>query len=46
MEGNSLSKITKGWLYGLNSLIYLNISYNKIDQIKGGWEYCPELEEL
>lgn len=46
LEDNNLSKISKGWLYGLNSLVYLNISYNRIDQIKSGWEYCAELEEL
>jgi len=46
LEGNSISKISKGWLYGLNKLLNLNISFNKIDQIVGGWEYCGHLEEL
>lgn len=46
LDSNFISEVTKGWLYGLNSLHQLFLSYNKIQTLDTVWEFCLELGEL
>jgi hypothetical protein len=47
LDYNNITSITKGWLYGLSSLLQLTLANNHIASIEeDGWEFCQLLKEL
>lgn len=54
LDDNKITEVSKGWLYGLESLHRLSLSHNLIRKInrnqenqeEGGWEFCMHLVEL
>ncbi|ERL94810.1 hypothetical protein D910_12084 [Dendroctonus ponderosae] len=47
LDKNHINVITKGWLYGLESLKELSLSHNRISQIHDdAWEFCSTLTNL
>lgn len=47
MDHNNLTEVSKGWLYGLQSLQQLHLGYNSISRIQPDiWECCQKLSKL
>lgn len=47
LDNNNVTIVTKAWLYGLNAMQQLSLSYNRISVIdKDAWEFCQQLSEL
>uniref|UniRef100_A0A8I4A0F0 Leucine rich repeats and immunoglobulin like domains 2 n=1 Tax=Callithrix jacchus TaxID=9483 RepID=A0A8I4A0F0_CALJA len=47
LEHNNLTRVNKGWLYGLRMLQQLYVSQNAIERISpDAWEFCQRLSEL